>query len=177
MNELTVVTGPPGAGKSTIAARLVERTPHSVLVPGDSFFGFLGDRVIPPWLPEAQAQNEIVLEVAATCAGTFCRSGYASIYDGVVGPWFIERFSGWADVERLRYVVLLPPASVCVDRIRNRPDHGFDVEAVALQLHAEFVAASAGSSNVLDTAGTEPSALVDVITDPENWDRFRWSRG
>ena len=49
--ELLVVTGPPGAGKSTVAARLVERRSPSALVEGDAFFAFLRRGRIDPWLP------------------------------------------------------------------------------------------------------------------------------
>jgi energy-coupling factor transporter ATP-binding protein EcfA2 len=41
---LLVVTGPPGAGKSTVAAVLAGRFPESALVEVDAFFGFLRGR-------------------------------------------------------------------------------------------------------------------------------------
>ena len=39
--SLLVVTGPPGVGKSTIAALVADRLPRSVLVEGDAFFDFV----------------------------------------------------------------------------------------------------------------------------------------
>jgi len=48
MGSLLVITGPPGAGKSTVARILAERVEPSVLVEGDSFFAFLARGAIPP---------------------------------------------------------------------------------------------------------------------------------
>ncbi|MGJ0223762.1 hypothetical protein ACQUZK_10205, partial [Streptococcus pyogenes] len=74
---LLVVTGPPGAGKSTVAALLAGRTARAgaavravearptVLVLGDDFFSLLGPGMVAPWLPEAHAQNAVVVDAAA----------------------------------------------------------------------------------------------------------------
>ena len=53
MGSLLIVTGPPGAGKSTVAKLLAASMPRSVLVQGDAFFGFLANGAIDPWLPES----------------------------------------------------------------------------------------------------------------------------
>ena len=45
MNELVVVTGPPGAGKSSVAEELAVRWKPSALLPGDAFFGMIKYRV------------------------------------------------------------------------------------------------------------------------------------
>jgi adenylate kinase family enzyme len=54
VGSLLVVTGPPGAGKSTVAALLAAQLDHSVLVDGNSFFSFLRVGAIEPWRPEAE---------------------------------------------------------------------------------------------------------------------------
>ena len=66
MGELIVVTGPPGAGKSTVARVLADRFPRSALVTGDSFFAFVSGGWVAPWLPEAHEQNDVVLRAAAS---------------------------------------------------------------------------------------------------------------
>lgn len=89
--SLLVVTGPPGAGKSTVARILASAATRSALVEGDAFFGFLASGAVEPWLPDSNEQNRVVTEAAASAAGVFARSGYTTLYDGVVGPWFSPR--------------------------------------------------------------------------------------
>ena len=50
VGELLIVTGPPGAGKSTLAPPLAEQRTPSVLIEGDEFFGFLRRGQIEPLL-------------------------------------------------------------------------------------------------------------------------------
>src|SRR5262249_10993711 len=61
MAFLVVVTGPPGAGKSTVARALAEKFEPSVLVAGDAFFAFLAGGATEPWLPAAHRQNEVLI--------------------------------------------------------------------------------------------------------------------
>ena len=64
--RLLVVTGPPGSGKSTLSEVLADRWEPSVLVEGDAFFAFLRRGAIPPWLPEAHAQNDVTVRSGRT---------------------------------------------------------------------------------------------------------------
>ena len=52
-----MVSGPPGAGKSTVAKALADAYEPSALVVGDDFFAFLARGRLDPWLPDADAQN------------------------------------------------------------------------------------------------------------------------
>jgi cytidylate kinase len=166
--SLLVVSGPPGVGKSTVAALAADRLPSSVLIEGDAFFAFVRRGAIEPWLPESHAQNEIVIEAAAVATGRFARD-YATVYDGVVGPWFIDRFLRSTGLDALDYVVLLPAVEVCVERVMTRVDHGFRDEGAARKMHDEFSRGEIDPRHVLDNA-TDPESAVDEIL-------ARWDRG
>ena len=49
--ELLIITGPPGAGKSTVSELVAARFDRCALVRGDTFFGFVARGYIDPWLP------------------------------------------------------------------------------------------------------------------------------
>jgi energy-coupling factor transporter ATP-binding protein EcfA2 len=101
MGSLLVVTGPPGSGKSTLAAVLAARSSPSALVEGDAIFSFLAEGRIPPWLPESHDQNRVVTEACGLTAGRFCAGGYDTVYDGIVGPWFLPTFHEASGVDEL----------------------------------------------------------------------------
>ncbi len=64
-----------------------------MLVEGDAFFAFLARGAIEPWLPASSSQNDVVITAAASAAGRFADGGYETIFDGIVGPWYLEMFA------------------------------------------------------------------------------------
>lgn len=164
MASLLVVTGPPGAGKSTVAALLAHRAHPSVLVEGDAFFRFLARGAIAPWLPESSQQNEVVTRAAASAAGAYARGGYATVYDGIVGPWYLPTFSAAAAVDRLDYVVLLPPVERCLHGVRSRTGHGFSDEGATRKMHDDFTRVQIESRHVLSDLPARPSEVAALVT-------------
>ena len=69
MGSLVIITGSPGAGKTTLAARLAKASSHGVHVQGDVFYTFLA-HAIPPTLPESQEQNTAVIRATMRAAAT-----------------------------------------------------------------------------------------------------------
>lgn len=135
--EVLVVTGPPGAGKSTVARLLADEFEPSALVAGDTFFAFLHRGRIDPWLERAHAQNRVVVGAAMAATGHLAAGGFTVVYDGVLGPWFLDEFAGTVRAP-LHYAVLLPPEDVALDRVRTRQGHGFTDLDAARRMHTDF---------------------------------------
>ena len=163
MGSLLVITGPPGAGKSTVATTVADRFDKSALVHGDAFFGFLSKGAILPWLPESNEQNTVVTEASARAAGRYADGGYAVVYDGIVGPWFLETFAEASGLTGLEYVILLPPVEVCLERVRTRTDHSFTDEAATQKMHDEFAGSAVDTRHVLVDPPSDPDATADLI--------------
>lgn len=141
------------------ASRLVERRRPSALIEGDEFFRFLRTGRIDPWLVDAHAQNEVVTAAAGAATGRFVRGGYWTVYDGVIGWWFLPQFVRSAGLERLHYVVLLPPPTTCVERVASRIGHGFQDESATKRMHAGFAAAAVDSRHLI----SDPDLGLDEI--------------
>ncbi len=155
MSELLIITGPPGAGKSTVARLVADRFEPSALVQGDVFFGFVARGYIDPWLAESHEQNTVVTEATARATSVFARGGFTTIFDGMVGPWFLPTFLEHAGVESVHYAALLPSAETCVARVLARTDHGFREETVTREMHASFA-----------DGGIDPRSVIDAEPDP-----------
>ena len=138
MGSLLVVTGPPGAGKSTVCAALAARAEPSVLVDGDAFFAFIARGALTPWLPGSEHQNETVTRAAGAATGRFVAGGYDTIYDGIVGWWYLPTFAAAVGVARLDYVVLMPSADTCVRNVLERTGHRFSDAEATRKMHVEF---------------------------------------
>jgi cytidylate kinase len=163
MYSLLIVTGPPGAGKSSVARLLADGASPSVLVDGDTFFGFLATGAIAPWLPEAHQQNTVVTQAAALAAGAFARAGFDTVFDGIVGPWLLPLFATAADLGVLDYVVLLPPVDVCQLRVAARQGHGFTDQAATAHMHHHFATAEIDHRHVVTDAASSPTAIAAII--------------
>jgi cytidylate kinase len=163
--DLIVLTGPPGAGKSTVARVLAARFASSALVPGDDFFAFLVRGAVLPWLPEAHAQNEVVLASAARAEGTLAAGGYTVVYDGVVGPWFVDAFTAATGLSRIQYVVLLPSEDQCLARVATRTGHGFTDAAATRHMYRAFADADLDQRHLVRLPSDDPEVTAGLILD------------
>src|SRR4051812_16448924 len=98
MSRIVIVTGPPGAGKSSVSRRLSQlvATPRALHMHTDDMYAYIQKGFVPPWMPEARAQNVPLQQALAASAGICARDGYEVFLDGIVGLWFIEPWTAAA---------------------------------------------------------------------------------
>jgi cytidylate kinase len=174
VGELVLVTGPPGAGKSSVSEQLVSGRAPSALVAGDAFFAMIKHGYILPWLSQAHHQNSVVIEAAAAAAGRLTGICFV-VYDGVVGPWLLATFVRAAGLADLHYVVLMPPLDVCLERVRSRIDHGFSDLSVTRDMHQQFAGAGVDTRHLVAEAEERPANLAAEISRQLGSGRFRYS--
>jgi hypothetical protein len=90
---LVLLGGPPGAGETTVPARLADAADRlTVHLHTDGFYVWIRKGFVPPYLPVAERQNEVVLGAIVEAALAYVRGGYDVIAEGILGPWSLAPF-------------------------------------------------------------------------------------
>lgn len=161
---ILVVTGPSGAGKTTVGRLVAAAFDLSAHIQADAFMPFVENGWVEPWLPESAHQNHVLGGAVAAAAMEFAEGGYAVVLDG---HWFPEGLDGlaqWCTRRNvaLHYAVLRPDLTTCLARVtQRRPGDPDDPEAAA-RLHARFADLGDHEANVIDVSGA-PEDVADLM--------------
>jgi cytidylate kinase len=165
-SEVTILTGPPGAGKTTVAALLAtDAEVPTVHLVTDLFYRSIRTGFVLPFLPAAQQQNEVVIEAIVGTVATFARGGYDVVVDGILGPWFLPPFRALAghEQQKVSYVVLRPDLTTTLARATARAGHELkDTDAIT-GLHAAFAQLGNLEGHAIDTGGLDPGQTAAAV--------------
>lgn len=133
---IVIITGSPGAGKTTVAARLAKAAPRGLHLPADVFFAFPAHPV-SPYRADGHEQNTDIMIALARAAAAFSQRGYEVFLDGIFGPWFLPVITEviYSENIALEYVVLRAPLDITLRRVQAREGHGKD--HIVRQMHAQ----------------------------------------
>jgi hypothetical protein len=174
--SILILTGAPGSGKSSVARALAESAAApTVHLHTDDFYTGIKTGFIPPYLPEAQQQNEVVVGVLAQATAGYAQGGFDVIVDGIVGPWFLGPFRTAAQASGLlvHYAVLRPGASVSLARAQARASHALKDEEAINGLSGAFAHVGELESHCVDSATQTLAETVSVVREAWHSGRFR----
>ncbi len=169
---LVILTGPPGAGKSTVGRLVADRFTRSACLESDWFWTTIVNGFVPQWETDADPQNRAVVAAVMAAATRLVLGGFTTVVEGVVGPWHVDLVRKELRAVNIptHYLVLRPDLSNCLSRARGRvgaernPGHPPLTEDGPVRFMWErFADLGPYESHVVDTSGLTVRATIDAV--------------
>ncbi|MDN5767131.1 MAG: ATP-binding protein [Humibacillus sp.] len=160
-----VLSGAPGAGKTTVARDVAASLPRSAIVAGDDVSRMVASGWVGPiGEPADEAARQLLLRAQNICslANNFSEAGFFPILDHVVPePEVLGRMLEWLAPRPVLFVTLAPSHAVAVERNAARPVwERIDYDTSALH---EQLAAMSELGWWLDTSALGATETVALI--------------
>ena len=135
-----LITGPAGAGKSTVSHKLAEKFEKSAVINADDLQKMIvrGRVKLYPWNEEVKQQLFLRTQNACTLANNFLDSGYNVIIDCIVGRTHLNQYQDFFLNRKIKVFLLLPNMEALLDRFDKRENNDA-LRKRTQELHDKFV--------------------------------------
>ncbi|CAN5374907.1 ATP-binding protein [soil metagenome] len=175
--RIILLTGPPGAGKTTTAPLLCANAPGPLAVhlETDVFYRSIKKGWLAPWTPQSHGQNQVVAAAMVAAAVPYAQGGYEVVADGIITDWVKQVFIDGARAAgvALDFIVLIPDQAIAAERGRTRSADPLPDYSPYLALYGQFAAEDA--AHAVDTGDVAPETLAATLRDGIEAGRFRFA--
>jgi len=121
-NQIILITGPAGAGKTSVSKALAEKFERSVVINVDQLrWMVIGGYIRPwPWNEEVKIQTSLGVKNACMLANNFFEAGFNVIIDDVIGKSFFKLYSEFLLGKPVKTFLLLPNLEALLKRFDER---------------------------------------------------------
>ncbi len=119
MGSLVVISGPVGAGKTTVARALIDVCPPPLAyVEGDDFWRYL----VKPRAGGPRRNVRTIMPAMFRAAAAIAADEYTAILDFSMPPYFVAPANARLNDTPVHYVELRPALAVCAARAAGRDE-------------------------------------------------------
>ena len=108
-----------------------------------------------------------MIEAIASSAARYSAGSYYVVIDGIIGPWFLERFvdATGHPAASINYIVLRPARQIALARATERTgDRDLTDPEPITAMYDAFENLGSFERHVVDTTHQDPAATLAVIT-------------
>lgn len=157
-----IISGPPGAGKSSVSCTLAEKFPKSAYIPVDDVKNMIIGGNVAPWAEKGPEQFKLVEKNFLSLARNFLDEGFVVILDYVFSDEQVKKYDQMlGDVHGF---LLLPSIETLKQRDFERvKDTGSIMQKRIDVLHPEFANAEHNTLKVIDSTNQTLEETVEEI--------------
>jgi len=165
-----LITGAPGAGKTTVSVALCRRFPLAVHVPVDDIRDWVRSGFSSPieWTAETDRQFALARRGAARIAADYAEAGFVAVLDDVVRESHLGQYTDYLGTAPIRKVLLNPSLETVLARNIGPGRKPFDasvLEAACRGLHPLLAAENTAEQGwvVVDSTTLDVDQTVDAL--------------
>lgn len=166
MNNLFLITGPAGVGKSTISQLIADSLNKSILIEGDDIYHLVKGGYVSPWLEGNHL--DIFWKNVISLIDNSLKGGFDVVFNYIIPKDRAERLARQFSFAKVKFIVLLVDEETIIKRDKLRPlDSQMGERSIVLLKNA--LKENYNQNNILYTTNLNEEQTFNEIM---NNDRF-----